>query len=77
MVRVNWDEETEMNTSLSGGSARIYQFPEGGRAALGGHRYEENTVIDLATTLRINEAACAGSWYHEAAILECNPVRER
>jgi len=66
-----------MNTSLSGGSARIYQFPEGGRAALGGHRYGEQAVVDLATTLRVNESACAGSWYHEAAILESKSGRER
>ena len=30
-----------MNTGASQGSARIYQFPTGGRAALGGRRYGE------------------------------------
>ena len=30
-----------MNTSLNEGSAKIYQFPAGGRAALGGRRYGE------------------------------------
>ena len=30
-----------MNTSLNQGSAKIYQFPAGGRAALGGRRYGE------------------------------------
>ena len=30
-----------MNTSLNHGSAKIYQFPAGGRAALGGRRLEE------------------------------------
>ncbi|MHC2535741.1 hypothetical protein ACVJMY_005310 [Bradyrhizobium diazoefficiens] len=28
-----------MNNGLSEGSAKIYQFPAGGRAALGGRRY--------------------------------------
>jgi len=43
--------ETRMNTSLNHGSAKIYQFPAGGRSALGGRRYEETkTVADLAST---------------------------
>ncbi len=66
-----------MNTSLNHGSATIYQFPAGGRAALGGRRYEEaRTATDLASS-RVNEAACSGSWYHEAAIEESKPARER
>jgi len=59
-----------MNTSLSQGSARIYQFPAGGRAALGGRRYEETrTATDFASS-RISAAVYSGSWYHEAAIEE-------
>jgi hypothetical protein len=66
-----------MNTSLNHGSATIYQFPAGGRAALGGRRYEEaRTATDLASSC-MNEAACSGSWYHEAAIEESKPARER
>ena len=34
-----------MNTSLNHGSAKIYQFPAGGRAALGGRRYEETKTV--------------------------------
>ena len=30
-----------MNTSFNQTSAKIYQFPAGGRAALGGRRYDE------------------------------------
>ena len=30
-----------MNTGVNQGSAKIYQFPAGGRAALGGRRYGE------------------------------------
>jgi Protein of unknown function (DUF2735) len=66
-----------MNTSLNHGSARIYQFPAGGRSAVGGHRYEETkTAADLASS-RVSEVACGGSWYHEAAIQESQPERER
>ena len=66
-----------MNTSLNQGSAKIYQFPAGGRSATGGHRYEETkTVTDLASS-RVSEAACGDSWYHEAAIQESKPARER
>ena len=40
-----------MNTSLNQGSARIYQFPAGGRAALGGRRYDEiKAAADLASS---------------------------
>ena len=56
-----------MNTSLNQGSARIYQFPTGGRAALGGRRYGEAKTGDRqprGSTTRI----CSGSWYHDAAI---------
>jgi hypothetical protein len=66
-----------MNTSVNHGSAKIYQFPAGGRSALGGRRYEETqTITDFASS-RVSEAACSGSWYHEAAIQESKPVRER
>jgi Protein of unknown function (DUF2735) len=66
-----------MNTSLNHGSAKIYQFPAGGRAALGGRRYDEAKSLPEATPSRVNEAACSGSWYHEAAIQESKPGWER
>jgi hypothetical protein len=66
-----------MTTSLNHGSARIYQFPAGGRSALGGRRYEETkNVTDLASTA-VSAAASSSGWYHEAAIQESNPLRER
>jgi hypothetical protein len=66
-----------MNTSLNYGSARIYQFPAGGRAALGGRRYEETKTATEVASPRISTADCSGSWYHEAAIQESQPGRER
>jgi hypothetical protein len=65
-----------MNTSMNHGSARIYQFPAGGRAALAGRRYDEaRAVADLAMS-RAAEVAVGGAWYHDAAIQDSKPVRE-
>ncbi len=66
-----------MNTSLNHGSARIYQFPAGGRSALGGRRYEETKAITDSASSRVSEANCSSSWYHEAAIQESKPAWER
>lgn len=60
-----------MSTSFSHGSAKIYQFPAGGRAALGGRSYSEAKAIE--NTPRVNEVICSGSWYHEEAIQQDNP----
>lgn len=60
-----------MGRGLNEGSAKIYQFPAGGRAALGGRRYGE--AKSMAETPRVNESICSGSWYHDEAIQEANP----
>jgi hypothetical protein len=66
-----------MTTSLNHGSAKIYQFPTGGRSALGGRRYEEaKTATDLASS-RVTEVVVGDAWYHDAAIQDSKPVRER
>jgi Protein of unknown function (DUF2735) len=62
-----------MNTSLNEGSATIYQFPAGGRAALGGRRASEAKSSIDQNTLRLNETVSSGSWYHEEAIRESVP----
>jgi hypothetical protein len=60
-----------MGTNLNQGSARIYQFPARGRAALGGRRYgETKPAVDQP---RVNEVVCSGNWYHEEAIRESDP----
>jgi hypothetical protein len=66
-----------MNSSLNHGSAKIYQFPAGGRAALGGRHYGETKAVADVASPRVNEASCSGSWYHEAAIQESKPAWER
>ncbi|HLX14505.1 MAG TPA: DUF2735 domain-containing protein [Bradyrhizobium sp.] len=65
-----------MNTSFNQGSARIYQFPAGGRAALGEHQHEEAKVAADAASLHVSEAACSGGWYHEAAIQESKSAHD-
>jgi hypothetical protein len=59
-----------MNTNLSQASATIYQFPAGGRAALGGRRYGETRAAPDAASVAGGDAACSESWYHAAAIQE-------
>jgi hypothetical protein len=70
-----------MNTSLNRGSAKIYQFPAGGRSALGGRRSEQTKPATDPDFSHVYEAGCGGSWYHEAAInaamQEPKPGRER
>jgi uncharacterized protein DUF2735 len=66
-----------MDTSLNRRSAKIYQFPAGGRSAIDRRRYEvAMSATDLASQ-RVSEVACSDAWYHEAAIQESKPVRER
>lgn len=57
-----------MSANLNRGSARIYQFPAGGRAAFG--RRSSSEARSVAETPRTNEVMCSGSWYHEEAIRE-------
>ena len=61
-----------LTTSSNQGTANIYQFPTGGRSALGGRRYETKVA-----TPRVNETISSGSWYHEAAIQDSKPERDR
>lgn len=65
-----------MNSSLNQGSAKIYQFPAGGRAALGGHRFGDTQAATELTAPPVNLADCSGSWYHEAAIQDAKSERD-
>jgi hypothetical protein len=71
-----------MNNGLSHGSATIYQFPVGGRAALGGRRYGEtkSKAIQVSADLvksTTMETICSDSWYHQDAIDEAKPKWDR
>jgi len=63
-----------MATSLNQESARIYQFPAGGRAALGNGRYGDGKPAQDTGAALSNIEACSGSWYHAAAIEEAKPA---
>jgi hypothetical protein len=63
-----------INTGVNEGSAKIYQFPTGGRSALAGRRYGE-TKSDIAAPA-VNVADCSDSWYHAEAIEEAKPGRD-
>ncbi|MCA6113538.1 DUF2735 domain-containing protein [Bradyrhizobium sp. WSM 1738] len=64
-----------INTGVSQGSAKIYQFPTGGRAALRGGRYSETKPAEFAAET-VNLADCCDSWYHAAAIQDANNERD-
>lgn len=66
-----------MNSTLNRESAKVYQFPRGGRSAPDGRRTDETKSADHQGSLRVNEAPCSGNWYHEAAIQESNPAWKR
>ena len=64
-----------ITTGQNQGSATIYQFPAGGRAALGGRRYGHmRTARELAA--EVETSACSESWYHQAAIDDAKPSRD-
>ncbi|MGY4478854.1 DUF2735 domain-containing protein [Bradyrhizobium sp. USDA 3364] len=64
-----------ITTGQNQGSATIYQFPAGGRAALGGRRYGEvQSARDLAA--EVETSACSESWYHQAAIEDAERSRD-
>ncbi|MBS7541935.1 DUF2735 domain-containing protein [Ancylobacter oerskovii] len=65
-----------MNVSPIGGSAKIYEFPRGGRASLVGRR--ENERLDAnAAALRAVPVAFDAGWYHEEAIKQDRPTDKR
>nr|WP_291853590.1 DUF2735 domain-containing protein [Bradyrhizobium sp.] len=62
-----------MNPTTPQGSAKIYQFPAGGRSALKGPPLEE--IRSELAAPSVNLADCSGSWYHAAAIAEADAER--
>ena len=66
-----------MNNNLGQGSAKIYQFPVGGRAALDGRRPGEARLPADHISSPAVETICSGSWYHQEAIEEAKPKWDR
>jgi Protein of unknown function (DUF2735) len=52
------------------GSAKIYHFPTGGRAAVAERRSGETKPTIGGEVPCLSETICSGSWYHEEAIQE-------
>ncbi len=63
-----------MTASSFGGTAKIYQFPKGGRAGLSAGRYETTPVDEFA--LRVPTIASGGAWYHEEAVRDVENTRK-
>ena len=55
-----------MNSGFQRQTAKIFKFPAGGRAALGGQRNEAKSAAS-SNSYKVSEVAYAGAWYHEAA----------
>jgi len=60
-----------MTTSISSGSAQIYEFPLRGRFAQNA-RNDSQTRTNLESQPLVKVAAGSG-WYHDAAIQEAEP----
>jgi Protein of unknown function (DUF2735) len=56
-----------MTTTLPRETAKIYQFPKGGRAGLSVHRGGQAPAPVTAPT-RVVKVASAAGWYHDDAI---------
>jgi Protein of unknown function (DUF2735) len=65
-----------MTTDFSRPSARIYQFPVGGRRFVAAARDESHTSADSRTWAASGDAI-GEAWYHEAAIEEAKRTGER
>lgn len=65
-----------MTTTLHRETAKIYQFPAGGRAAVKNGR-KALQATEALSPVRPSKIVCGGSWYHEAAIEEANPADKR
>ena len=64
-----------MTASSDRESAKIYQFPSGGRAALGGRRDEAKAVESIAAP-RVARVASGAAWYHEEAVQNAERARK-
>lgn len=63
-----------MKTNSDRQSAKIYQFPAGGRAALSRRRESQAAAPSSPTRMKI---ASGDAWYHDAAIQDGDQSRKR
>ena len=70
----NFEERDDVMTTIATPeTAKIYQFPAGGRAGLRADR-PVTKPIDEMQAADATRAVVGGSWYHEEAIRETDPV---
>ncbi|MCG6204917.1 DUF2735 domain-containing protein [Rhodopseudomonas sp. HC1] len=66
MTEQNKREKENSVSSLEQTSAKIYQFPVGGRSGLARREQKATEIVDRAVV-------ASSSWYHEAAMLDDQP----
>jgi hypothetical protein len=70
------EERRAMGTVLSQGSAKIIQFPVGGRRAVAARRDEADLAADAKSSRMSGDVSGSAAWYHEAAIQESKRTGE-
>ncbi|HMR31694.1 MAG TPA: DUF2735 domain-containing protein [Geminicoccaceae bacterium] len=65
-----------MSTSWNGESAKILQFPRGGRRGLESHRADARSMEE-PEALRLPKIDFGDAWYHETAMQEAERVNRR
>jgi hypothetical protein len=66
-----------MTTSISRGSAQIYEFPPRGRFALNGREESQVRTQAHPESQPLVKAASGSGWYHDAAIQEAEHARSK
>jgi hypothetical protein len=66
-----------MTEKLNGQSAKIYEFPRGGRASLHGHRLVKTAAAIIPANRRVSRIEFGSCWYHETAIQDVEGMRRR
>ena len=66
-----------MAANLHEGSAKIYQFPKGGRAAFGGNRQDAVAASADVASPQVPRTVAGSGWYHEEAIQQAQRAVKR
>jgi hypothetical protein len=66
-----------MSTQSNRETAKIFEFPAGGRTGHNRTPRQAAKPPPAPTTVRYARAACGESWYHEAAVREAELPLER
>lgn len=64
-----------MNETAQRESAKIYQFPAGGRGSKSTSRGPQGKIKELSAQYAV--ADCGSGWYHDAAVRDAEPRGKR